>query len=88
MFWREKLQGSPLLKVLSKKLSEETLRNCFQIFPPKVLVYGYRGQIFYHTYVINLIEFNKLIKEYLSHDLSLFNLSYLRSIKEMKKKKV
>ena len=39
-----KIQWGTPLKYLSKKLPGETLCNFFQIFPPKVLVYG--GNIF------------------------------------------
>ena len=54
-FWREKFYGLPLLNFCVKKLLGETLCKFFQIFPTKVLVYI--GQIFYDTFVINLIEF-------------------------------
>ena len=49
-FWAGKIRGGTFLKCLSKKLSGETLCKSFQIFPPKVLVYG--GNIFPRTFLI------------------------------------
>ena len=54
IFWRE-ISRETILHFLSKKLSGETLCKFFQIFPPKVLVY--RGNIFLHTFLIDVIEF-------------------------------
>jgi len=49
-----KILREAILNFLPKMLPGETLCKLFSIFPPKVLVYT--GEIFYDTFVINLME--------------------------------
>ena len=70
-----KIQGGTPLKCLSKKLPGETLCKCFQIFPPKDLVY--KGYIF-RWHLCN--KFNWILLNQLS-----FILEQLKKIKVLKR---